>query len=373
MKYLFTGFQDNTNSSKRMAERLGELVNDSEVLILENNRERCVNQLYAMLKSNRFKFIIMFGQKPVIKDKIYMERQAKADGEVLVTDCDLSSFVKYLTKQDYVIKESDNAGTSFCNWIYYHGMKYVREHGLVTKVQFIHIPVLGNVSDFSKLVNDFNQALSYIETGSCEEDFFYIENPGNEDISVLYDETALNNIMKFFNIKRLKNKKVLKIWSNIDLYREHLMTYVGQYQDWIVADTYDGNLNLVSFHLYHKANPEKNDYDSYKKLIIHEFVHICQQEVNPDASGVGWFWEALATCLANQRYYLSQVFCTRDELMYHFQELSNGYSISYTIGRYLFENISASKLLEYVKRPKLLISDTDAIIKNVNLWVTTVN
>lgn len=368
MKYLFTGFEDNNNSSKQMAKQLGKLVRDSKVIILTNNKETCVKQLYRVLERNRFEFIIMFGQKPLIKDKIYLERQAKVDGNVRITNFDLCVFTKYLTEHDYVTKESDNAGTSFCNWIYYHAMKYLQEHGFMTKLLFVHIPVMINISNFEKLVTDFNQILSYLAMKQLEDIGFYIENTGNVDISIFLDEKELNNIMQFFNIKKLRNKKTLKIWSNLDCYKDHLIPYVNQYQDWMVADTYNGNINLVSYYLYQKANPEVNSYDAYKKLIIHEFVHICQQEINPNASGVGWFWEALAIYLSNQSYSLSQIFCTRDELMYHFQELRNGYAISYTIGRYFFDNLSSSKILEYVMKPELLISDTENIIERVNSW-----
>lgn len=369
MKYLFTGFQNNTNSSSQIAKQLGKLLRASEVLILTNNRELCVEQLYFVLERKHFDFLIMFGQKPLIKDKIYLEGQAKVDGNIRITDFDRSGLGKYLEEYNWVTKESDNVGTSYCNWIYYHALKYVQEHGLMTKLLFVHIPVMKNISDFGKLVADFSQTLTYLETNRYERDVFYIENTGDEDISKFLDVKELENIMQFFHINKLRNKKILKIWSNIDCYMEHLIPYVGQYKDWMVADTYDGNINLVSFDLYHKANPQYNNPDSYKKLIIHEFVHICQQEINPNASGVSWFWEALATNMSNQAYPLSQIFCTRDELMFHFQELSNGYAISYTIGRYLLNYLSSSKVLEYVKKPELLISDTDAIIKNVNAWL----
>lgn len=110
----------------------------------------------------------MFGQKPLIKDKLYLEKHAKVDGNVLVSDFDLTDFAKCLAMNDCITKESENAGTSFCNWIYYHAMKYVQANSLMTKVQFIHIPVLRNVSDFGKLVTDIHQALSYMETRRFE-------------------------------------------------------------------------------------------------------------------------------------------------------------------------------------------------------------
>lgn len=201
------------------------------------------------------------------------------------------------------------------------------------------------------------------------QDYFYIECEAYDDISTLIDIKELDKVMLFFKLKILSKKKILKIWNDIENYKEYLVSYIDRYQDWMVADTYNGNLNLLSFYLYHSANPMVNDYVSYKKLIVHEFVHICQQEINPEATGVGWFWEALATCLANQKYNLIQILCTQDELMYHFQELKNGYSISYTLGKYLLEKLSVTKILEYVRFPQLLISDTSSIIESTNNWV----
>jgi|LSQX01.1.fsa_nt_gb pyrrolidone-carboxylate peptidase len=160
MKYLITGFQNNSNSSKQMALELSNSIDKSEVLIFNNNRELCVKQLYSKLKDQYYENIIMFGQKPLIKNKIYIERQARIGGNVFVSDFNSSSLIYHLKENENVIKESDNAGTSYCNWIYYHTMKYIQEYKLKTKVVFIHIPLLNNISDIRKLVDYFRQVLS---------------------------------------------------------------------------------------------------------------------------------------------------------------------------------------------------------------------
>lgn len=177
-------------------------------------------------------------------------------------------------------------------------------------------------------------------------------------------------IMDFFEIIELKQKKVVNLWDSTNEYANYIKPYVGEYQEWIVADTFDKNINILSYDLYVSRKSHKDrSISDYKKVLIHEFVHACQQEINPDANSVFWFWEALATNLSKQKYSIVDIPYSKSELMYNFNKLKYAYSVSYTIGRYLLESYPNSYILEYVKNPSKLIDDTEIILERTKFWV----
>ena len=61
----------------------------------------------------------------------------------------------------YNIKLSQNPGTSYCNNLYFNALKYIKENNLNTKMLFIHVPMLKNISDIDVLIAYFE---SYITT-----------------------------------------------------------------------------------------------------------------------------------------------------------------------------------------------------------------
>lgn len=57
-------------------------------------------------------------------------------------------------------KVSSNAGTSFCNLLYVNSLRYVSKCDMKTKIVFIHIPFLKNISDMSSF---FRKIIDTIE------------------------------------------------------------------------------------------------------------------------------------------------------------------------------------------------------------------
>lgn len=182
-------------------------------------------------------------------------------------------------------------------------------------------------------------------------------------------KNEMKRILNFFELSNLSKKKKVKIWNNILEYQTHLEKYVPKYYEWMIADTYDGNINMLSIKECKKTKSHFDiELEEFLKNIIHEFVHSCQQEINPDSKNVEWFWEALATNLGNPFDHVTSIQCTKEELMYDFNSLFNNYNTSYTIGKYMLENFSHSKILEYVKNREKLINDTDEIIIGAKKW-----
>ena len=124
-------------------------------LILENHKGKSVNQLIQLLKGNNFDYVISFGQKPVIRDKLYIELTGKINNVSYKTDFDADRFIDSLTRFGFSVHTSNNAGTSFCNNIYAHGLKFIKENTLKTRMIFVHVPFEKNISDFG----DFSDKL----------------------------------------------------------------------------------------------------------------------------------------------------------------------------------------------------------------------
>ena len=184
-------------------------------------------------------------------------------------------------------------------------------------------------------------------------------------VSTLENNTV--EILDFFELEKLSKKKTVVVFADREKYKEHLLPFVKEFKEWMCADTYDGNINLLEISEAKKSKEHANmDMNEFVKCILHEFVHSCQQEWNSNSNGTAWYWEALATNLSGQDYTpVSLDNCDFEKLKSDFNGTKNGYSYSYTIGKYMLENYSKDKLLEYVKKTDLLKKDADDIFESV--------
>ena len=185
----------------------------------------------------------------------------------------------------------------------------------------------------------------------------------DKDIDYIADlikklEQEVDRILNFFELKNLKKKKKIKIWTSRKAYQTHLEKYVPKYYEWMNADTFDGNINLLSIEECRKTREHSDiTLEEFLENIIHEFVHSCQQEINPDSKNVEWFWEALATNLGNPFDYTIDLKFNEDQLINDFNSVPNNYEIAFTIGKYLLENYSHEDIMRYVRNPEILRKD----------------
>lgn len=184
-------------------------------------------------------------------------------------------------------------------------------------------------------------------------------------ISTLENNTV--DILDFFELEKLSLKKKVVIFTDRKKYKKHLLPFVKEFKEWMCADTYDGNINLLEISEARKSKEHEDmEIDEFVKCILHEFVHSCQQELNSNSNGTSWYWEALATNLSKQDYSsVSLEDCDFEKLKSDFNGTKNGYNFAYTLGKYMLENYSKEKLLEYVKNPNLLKQDADDIFETV--------
>ena len=210
-----------------------------------------------------------------------------------------------------------------------------------------------------------------------ELDNFIIETDKEIDYMPDIISTLENDICKildFFELENLSQKRKVIIFTNREKYKEHLLPFVSEFKEWMCADTYDGNINLLEISEARKSKSHVNmEVDEFVKDILHEFVHSCQQELNTKSEGVGWYWEGLATNLSGQHFKpISLSDCNFEELKNKFYDVNNCYDYAYTMGKYMLENYSKDILLEYVKNPDLLKKDEDKIFYESIEWSNSV-
>ena len=143
---LLTAFRDTS------AELLLKESNEFQVLVLPNDKVRDSELLIDMLSKTKFDYVLSFGQRPNIKDKVHIETTAR-EGEVCldtVFDCER---LRLLFEQNGIpAKLSHNAGTSFCNRLYWNGLQYLAEHQEKkrTKMVFVHVPFEKSICDVAE-------------------------------------------------------------------------------------------------------------------------------------------------------------------------------------------------------------------------------
>lgn len=106
------------------------------------------------MKQTEYDLIISFGQAPLDIDTVKIETTAKINIEYKTK----YNYMELKNKLDRNFKTiiSDDAGTYFCNNIYFHGLKYIEDNKLSTNMIFIHIPMLNNISNIENLSSIFN-------------------------------------------------------------------------------------------------------------------------------------------------------------------------------------------------------------------------
>lgn len=202
---------------------------------------------------------------------------------------------------------------------------------------------------------------------SATEDFEIRYSRGCEELVGEISGTLVENMERikgFFRLDKLEEKIVVVIYPETGAYISHVEQCGQAYYEWMIADTFDGRIHVLSLEACRRSSSHaRMGREEYARLIIHEFVHICQQQVEPNCSGCIWFWEALATNLAGQVMDPVEIHCSREELMFHYQELPAAYSISYQLGKYMLEHLSNDQIYNYIRKPAALWEDTENILE----------
>lgn len=198
----------------------------------------------------------------------------------------------------------------------------------------------------------------------------YDENTSYIPEVVNYLELKTDAIMKFFELDSLSSKIKIIIYDDLELYKKHIEQFY-EYHDYMCADTNDGNINILSIEEARKTKEHAYmTVDNLKSTIVHEFVHICQQQKEEEhiEGDIVWFWEGLATNLGNPEAFSKVRINASNEEIEEFISLSQNYPIAFTIGKYMLSNYSHKDILEYIKYPAKLFKDSEDILNAAREW-----
>ena len=147
MNVLYTAFNGKSNSSKILL----DAITASDKLYLKNSFNTSVIQLINKIKGNNYDLVVSLGQAPIEKDTIKIETRASME-DYYETNYDFYKLKSNIEK-DFKVIISDNAGNYLCNNVYYYGLKFIQENKLKTKMIFIHIPKISNISHINLMAS----------------------------------------------------------------------------------------------------------------------------------------------------------------------------------------------------------------------------
>ena len=139
MDILLTGFRG--TSSELLVKK-----SKYKSIILPNDKILDSRILLQEIRRQKYDYVFGFGQKPNIKDKIYLEIAAKNNNDCVITNFEYSLLKDALESENMSVKISGNAGTSFCNALYYNVLRYIIDKKSDVKMIFCHIPFYKNIT-----------------------------------------------------------------------------------------------------------------------------------------------------------------------------------------------------------------------------------
>lgn len=138
-RILVTAFDGEDNSSRIICKRLKA---GCVKIILPNDKKLSCELLKNEISKGGYGYIFSLGQKPVIRNKITVEDTAKCGEKVLKTNAEpICGLIK---GAGYDCRISHNAGTSFCNNLYFFGLDYIADNRIDTEMFFLHVPFSKN-------------------------------------------------------------------------------------------------------------------------------------------------------------------------------------------------------------------------------------
>lgn len=194
-------------------------------------------------------------------------------------------------------------------------------------------------------------------------------------ISLIIDTLSANSrrIINFFKLNSLSKKVNIVIWDSVEKYREQLepqlIKHGREYKEWMIADTFDGNINMMSISAV-RTTKNREDYslEEFLETVCHEFVHICQKELSGPKLPT-WVWEMLATNLGNPSFkVIVPINVSIEELNNNFNNIRNNYSIAYTIGKYLFEQYGNDYIYNLITSSDDLENQLSILFKEAKEW-----
>ena len=145
------------------AELLLRGISDWDVLLLPSDKVLDSEKLISTLSNRNYDSIISIGQRPNIKDKVHIETIAREGPLSIGTTFDCDMLVRLFEDAEIQAKLSCNAGTSYCNCLYFNGLRYLREKQPEGQMVFVHVPFQKNITDFERFRRQFLRVIACIQ------------------------------------------------------------------------------------------------------------------------------------------------------------------------------------------------------------------
>lgn len=156
-RILFTGFQKPYKNGENSSDLLLDKISDEyDKFLFTNDYTTIIYEIDALFEKEKYDYVIMFGQKPLIK-RLSIEVKCKKKKEILETNFPFQKLLTILDENSISYKISENPGVSYCNFAYYNALKCLEVRGYKTKVIFIHVPFIENFVELEKFVKIINQ------------------------------------------------------------------------------------------------------------------------------------------------------------------------------------------------------------------------
>lgn len=196
-----------------------------------------------------------------------------------------------------------------------------------------------------------------------ESDIGYIEE-AIERLNSKYIE-----YMEFFGVDKLPEKVKLVIYNDLEAFRQKMISSYGHVKETTVGHAQGNLVEILTLNERKKIELHKN---STEETIImtfaHELLHIFHAFYKGNNRS-SWFAEGLAINLGSPRYELGLIDCTAEDLINRRGKSRHFFAMV----KYMLENMSHEKILEYAKDDDLVIKDTEKIYNLANEWIKSLN
>lgn len=171
--------------------------------------------------------------------------------------------------------------------------------------------------------------------------------------------------MDFFNVPELPEKPVFILYNDLDVFREKMIKSYGHVSETTVGHAYGNLVEILTLNERKKIGIHKNSTtETIIMTFAHELLHLFHVFYKGDNRS-SWFAEGLAINLGSPRYELGLIDCTADDLVNRKGKSRHFYAMV----KYMLENMSHEKILEYAKDDDLVINDTKEIYALANEWI----
>lgn len=192
------------------------------------------------------------------------------------------------------------------------------------------------------------------------------------DEIINYIKSNEKEILNFFSLSGLKEKYQVKI-LDYKSFKEFELAKYACVKDYVRGDTDvdTRTIRIMDLNDQRKFTTHTDaNLDEMLKMIMHEFVHACNDEAKMWVRKTLWFYEGLATNLAHQDYEITDLeTCDFEKLEWNFNGYGSGsYSYAYTIVNYLLNNYSHEEVMYFVKEPDYLMENSKTIFNQAKEW-----